>query len=638
MKSILFSLMAAAVFFLNACSSAPAKKDDVSSVQGSPVEMKTPQKIQPEVPRIDSLPQNIDAAHESFIRASILELHGEKSLANVFWQHAAESDPYNRFLAFKLAEIIYAGGADSLALVQAQHGNTLPGKVTSSQLALLAHLYVKAGQADSCRKYFNAALDSSRYQDMSLLYDYSLFLEAVHDEKELVRVYDLLLPQVNYISSLMQRQLALLLDQGKDSAVVELFGKAHDATGDKALLLKMVQGLAFQKRDAEAWAIVDTLTGSAKEDETMIVLMLGTIGDKEGARAYDFLKKKYYEDKVRTPVITSFLGYQESIAGQLDSAKAHLLFAAQNMVDQRVYVTNAYHALANISIKEKHYDEAVRYAQMADSVALGGDKMMLAMTYGMAKKYDKAYSMLDSLIAVWDKWTPIAGISDTATMTRMNAEVDANKLQFRHLYARLLTSQAQDIFNGSQGDSAKMAPSLTCRAKAHEFYQYLAAVDSNNMELKTLMAINLERLGRTKESFELFEYLLDSSRAKYVDRPELLNYYGYTLIDMNRSPEEVERGYQMVLQALAGTKTASEAYLDSKAWGLYRKGQYAEALEVMKQVKSDHMEEDFVYWEHLAAIQNALDMKEEAKASYKRLQKLRPKHPDVLQYFKGKKK
>ena len=63
-------------------------------------------------------------------------------------------------------------------------------------------MYVKEGTADSARKYFNLGLDSAHYQDMALLYDYSLFLEIVKDKKELVRVYGILLPQVNYMPSL----------------------------------------------------------------------------------------------------------------------------------------------------------------------------------------------------------------------------------------------------------------------------------------------------------------------------------------------------------------------------------------------------------------------------------------------------
>ena len=159
--------------------------DSVAIAKAVNAKLDSIKKVSAEEP---ALPQNIDAAHESFIRAQEMELRGERALANVFWQHAAESDPNSRYLAFKLAEIMAAQGADSVALLQAQRANRLKGRPTAFQLGLLAHLYVKDGRADSARKYFNAALDTSRYQDMTLLYDYSLFLEAVQDGKELVRI------------------------------------------------------------------------------------------------------------------------------------------------------------------------------------------------------------------------------------------------------------------------------------------------------------------------------------------------------------------------------------------------------------------------------------------------------------------
>lgn len=582
--------------------------------------------------------RNVDAAHESFIRAQEMELRGEKALANVFWQHAAESDPNNRYLAFKLAEIMMAQGADSLALIQAVRAHTLKGRPTASQLGLLAHLYVKDGRADSCRKYFNAALDSSHYQDMSLLYDYSLFLEAVQDSKELVRIYDLLLPQVNYMPTLFQRQLKLLLDLHRDSAVVELFGKGHEATGDKKMLLQMVQGLVFQQRLKEVQAVADTLTSSTEEDESIIVLLMSALAETDRDAAYAMLKKKYYTDHVQTPMLASFLGHYEHLYGNLDSAKVLLKHAAEHLPEQRVYVTNAYHALSTIAFKEKKTKDAVRYAEKADSVALGGDKAMLALTYGTAGMYPKAYKMLDSLIMVWDKWTPMEGIADSASMTRMVADVKRNRLQFRSVYARLLSAEAQELVQKDAYDSGRIKKANALRERAHDLYAYLVAADSTDMNIRMLMAMNLERMERFDESFKVFEYLLDSTRAKRVDRPEILNYYGYTLIDMNRSPEELDRGIAMVDEALATEKTKqpSEAYLDSKAWGLYRKGQFAEALEVMKLIKSPRFDEDYVYWEHMALIQEALGLKAETKAAYKKLQKLQPRHPAVKKYFKKK--
>ena len=449
---------------------------------------------------------NVDAAHESFIRAQEMELRGEKALANVFWQHAAESDPKSRYLAFKLAEIMMSQGSDSLALLQAQRAQKLKGRATASQLGILAHLYVKDGRADSARKYFNAALDSSRYQDMTLLYDYSLFLEAVQDSKELVRVYDMLLPQVNYMPTLFQRQLKLLLDLGKDSAVVELFEKGHEATGDKKMLLQMVQGLVFQKRLKEVQAIVDTLTESTLEDESMVVLLMSALAENNKRdSAYAMLKKKYSVDQVRTPLLANFLGQYENVYGDLDSAKVHLKYAAENMADQRVYVTSAYHTLSAIAFKEKKTKDAVRYAEKADSAAMGGDKVSLAMTYGTAGMYNKAYKMLDSLIVVWDKWTPMEGIADSASMFRMKMDVERNRRQFRNVYARILCVEAQEIWQKDIGDSAKIKKSLALRERADEFYKDLASRDSSDLQTRVVRAMNLERMERYDEAFAIFE-------------------------------------------------------------------------------------------------------------------------------------
>lgn len=609
--------------------------DSVAIAKAVNAKLDSIKKVSAEEP---ALPQNIDAAHESFIRAQEMELRGERALANVFWQHAAESDPNSRYLAFKLAEIMAAQGADSIALLQAQRANLLKGRPTASQLGLLAHLYVKDGRADSARKYFNAALDTSRYQDMTLLYDYSLFLEAVQDGKELVRIYDLLLPQVNYMPTLFQRQLKLLLDQHKDSAVVELFAKGHEATGDKKMLLQMVQGLVFQKRLKEVRAVVDTLTESTPEDESMVVLLMSSLAETNRDSAYAMLRKKYLDDGVRTPILANFLGHYEHLFGNLDSAKVHLKYAAENIADQRVYVTGAYHTLSAIAFKENKPKEAVRYAEKADSVALGGDKAQLALTYGTAGMYGKAYKMLDSLIAVWDKWTPMEGIADSASMKRMAYDVERNRRQFRSVYARILCVEAQEIWQKDIGDSARVKKSLALRERADVFYRELAAKDSADLGIRVLMAMNLERMDRYDEAFAMFEYILGFAEPQ-VDVAEVLNYYGYTLIDLNRTPEELDKGIALVEKALLQSakykdSEPSEAYVDSWAWGLYRKGKFAEALETMKQIKSPRFDEDFVYWEHMAAIQDALGMTAEAKASYKKLKKLQPHHPAVKKYFK----
>lgn len=630
-------LFGALLLSMVACSSTP-KKQELSS---EPVVLTAADSavIQKAIEK-KVYPQNLDIAHESFIRAQEMELRGEKQLAEVFMQRAYEADPGNRYLAFTMAQHLFAHGSDSAAFALAKEASSLNGQVRSSDLALLAKLYVKEGIADSARKYFKAALDSSKNQDMSLVYDYSLFLEAVQDKEELVRVYDLLLPQINYIQSLFQRQVRLLLDLGRDSALVDLFGRAHEATGDMALLEKMVQGLVLQQRVDEARAIADTVSGSNELAESIILMVYPALGGKDRNAAFELLMKKYYEDGVKTPLIAYHLGNQEYAANMKDSARVHLTLAYDSLVAEKPnYAAQAARSLAGIAFVEGRKKDGVRYAEMADSILPGGDKEFLAMAYGFAGQYDRAYGLLDTLLKVWSEWRPMEGVADSATVEIMMKKAQANHRRAQSTYASLLVSEAREIEMDGKSDSLKLSRALECRQRAELFWESMIMVDSSDLALKLAMAKNLERMERYEDSFRIFEELLTLDPKSGIDLPDLQNYYGYTLIDLNRSEAEVKKGYELVMKALEleQDSAAREAYLDSQAWALYRMGRFAEALEVMKQIKGESFQDDHVYWEHMGAIYNALGMKSEATAAYQKLLKLRPNH-EAAKEFLGKKK
>ena len=637
MRRVLFSwMLSLAMATLCACSSAPAKKDGVQSKTLTATDSAIIKKV---VEAHESAPKvevDLDAAHEFYILAKNMELRGDSRQADFFWKQAYKADPTSRYLGFGVAERLAHAGEDSLALVEAKKASALKGKKTASQYALLARLYVKAGELDSSRKYFEKGLDESRYQDMPLLYDYSLFLEAVRDEKELVRVYDMLLPKVNYISTLFQRQLSLLLDMGRDSAVVDLFGKAHEATGDKQMLLQKVRGLMAMKRKKEAIAIVDTLTSAKPEDEEMTIMVLASM---TGDSAYAFANKKYYNDGVRTPAVLCFIGQYEYDVGNRDSAKVHLLESVDKLQGQPKYANRAYLGLVNIFAGEHNYDAAIKYAQKSDSVTNGDTRMLLASVYALADKYDKAFPLLDSLKVFWETWKPLPGVVDSANLAQMKNEVQIKYMQVLDIYSRALIGEALDIEKDTRADSAKKARAIADREKAETMLETFFAKDSTYIRGRLSMAMNLERLKRYDESFKHFEVLIKSSDFSPREMASTMNYYGYSLIELNRSPADVEKGYKLVLQALVLEKDgdAKDAYLDSKAWGLYRMARYDEAYQTMQLIDHSKMNRDDVFWEHMAAIQEALGMKKDAAKSYKVLRKLNPKHPAVLKFF-GKKK
>ena len=621
---------------LCACSSAPAKKNDVNSKTLTAADsalIKQVVESQTAAPKVEV---DLDAAHEFYILAKNMELRGDARQADFFWKQAYKADPTSRYLAFGVAERLAMSGEDSLALVEAKKAVNLKGKRSASQYALLARLYVKTGEVDSCRKYFVMGLDSSRYQDMGLLYDYSLFLEAMRDEKELVRIYDLLLPKVNYISTLFQRQLSLLLDLGRDSAVVDLFGKAHEATGDKQMLLQMVRGLVAMKRYKEAIAVVDTLSSAKNEDEEMVIM---TLPYMSGDSAYAFARKKYYNDGVRTPAVLCFIGQYEYDVGQNDSAKVHLLESVGKLQGQPKYANRGYLGLVNIFASEKNYAEAIRYAEKSDSVSKGDTRMLLASVYALADKYEKAFPLLDSLMQFWETWKPLPGVVDSSNLAQLKNEAQIKYLQVLDIYSRALIGEALDIEKDGRADSAKKARAVANREKAETMLEKFFAKDTTYMRVRLSMAMNLERLKRYDESFRQFEFLIKQSGFSPHEMASTLNYYGYSMIELNRTPAEVEKGYKLVLEALVLEQNgeAKDAYLDSKAWGLYRMGRFEEALQVMQLIDHSKMNRDDVFWEHMGAIQEALGLKNEAKKSYKVLRKLNPKHPAVLKFF-GKKK
>ena len=632
----IFSALTLSVLFLNACSSAPAKKSDAANAPQSAE--KTVEAPAAEEPSLQKLPQNLDLAHAAYLQAMNFELRGQRALTDGLIQQAYEADPGSRYLAFEVADRLASHGNDSLALVQAKKANQLRGKKLARQYALLAHLYVKDGSADSARKYFNLGLDSSHYQDMSLLYDYSLFLEIVKDKKELVRVYDLLLPQVNYVPSLFQRQFALLAEMHRDSALVDLLGAAYNVQGDKMMLQQMVQILLMQKRVAEAKAIADTVTSSDEISEKIVVGVMTTIADKNRDSAFTFLKKKYYADSVQTPILLNFLGHYEFLGLELDSAKVHLKQAAEQLKDKPVYVVNAFRALTSIALNENDKKNAVYYALKADSASFGAEKPMLVMTYGYVGEYRKAYTMLDSLLAVWSQWKPPVGV-DSTEANSMRLQADRMHRQFRNSYARIYTIEASEIEKNVDATDSMKAYAKDARERAELFWESLLLSDSTDMGTRYYMAMNLERMKRIDESFAMFELLLKQPKSSGLDFPEIMNYYGYSLIDENRSAAEVDRGLNLVLKALEKVDNPESklAYLDSKAWGLYRKGKFQEAYDTMKLIDEKKMADDAVFWEHLASIQAALDLKTEATASYKKLLKLNPKHPGAKAYLSGKK-
>jgi len=86
--------------------------------------------------------------------------------------------------------------------------------------------------------------------------------------------------------------------------------------------------------------------------------------------------------------------------------------------------------------------------------------------------------------------------------------------------------------------------------------------------------------GNILNALDKMKTLMDKSIALGVNDPMYLNYYGYTLIEHDFN---IDRGIKLVRKALSMSPN-DIYYLDSLAWGLYKKGKCAQALKFMKVV------------------------------------------------------
>jgi tetratricopeptide (TPR) repeat protein len=84
----------------------------------------------------------------------------------------------------------------------------------------------------------------------------------------------------------------------------------------------------------------------------------------------------------------------------------------------------------------------------------------------------------------------------------------------------------------------------------------------------------------TAQVLQTMSRLFDRAFEQGDKKGVYLNYYGYTLIDHDM---DIDKGIDLVRRAL-GKEPNNPYYLDSLAWGLYKKGQCKNAFKLMRQV------------------------------------------------------
>lgn len=573
-----------------------------------------------------------EIAHGSFLQALALENQGEFGLAEQFLSHAWNADPDNRFLAFAVLELMDRRGASEEALSLAEKAKDLKGKKTSGQYALLGRIYSGASQLDSALSFYKKAVEANE-RNFRAMYEYSLLLEIVRDKEELMRVYGILLPQIGYPESMLERQVSLLAEAKRDSALVDLFDDVYNERGDRAFLESKIRLLFKMKRFEEALGAVEEFRAdSAYADDTLSVkfLMAAYVDLKKDSVLLDSLRAIYK----RHPSQEYFLlhvALMETKLDMRDQAKVHWA----RLAESPRYNATANGMLSAYALEEGDSSASLRYLETAYKENPRDYYRPLLNRYVDRLDFPKAYGVLDSAEAFWRK-----RMESTETLDSVRAVLAQKSLNSLRLFDSVLAGQIASVHSDygfvlqenamelekipASSENLRKAAELRKRSSAY----FVEAIKLGGERPAVLLAhgANLFSADLVDSAIAVFDRILEMDSLNSA----AMNYLGYSLVDLNRNAEELRRGSDLIDRALA--LDSNLAFMDSKGWALFREGKYEAALSLMERLESKAAadgEEEWLYKDtsvfvHLAAICQALSQNERALEYYRKVLKIDP--------------
>jgi len=211
------------------CSSSPKPDVSANAANAEPkIDMAA------ELAKIDTMlkadtPSKV-VAHESYLRALDMVEDGKIVFAELFYKRALANEPTSHFLLDELIKILLKQNKSGEAFPLLKLAVQSP-KATGDNFLFLARLYRENGTLDSSALYYKKASDKIN-GNLGVLYEYAQLLELLQNYHELKRIYDILLPELDYPPRLLEKQLFLYDKTGApDSATAVLLGEAFKANG-----------------------------------------------------------------------------------------------------------------------------------------------------------------------------------------------------------------------------------------------------------------------------------------------------------------------------------------------------------------------------------------------------------------------
>lgn len=349
----------------------------------------------------------------------------------------------------------------------------------------------------------------------------------------------------------------------------KIYHTLYDQSHKKIYLMEEA-GLAFILNDQDAPALIAEGLKKYPDEKNFIRLLVG-----------QYVKDKRYEDAEKE--ILKLI--------QIDKTVQHLSIAG------------------NLYLQMKDYNFALKYFESAYKEEPSEELLIniVELLYRFLGRKDDAVAYLETyasiegcgnstcfkLVEIYGRDRNVKGLIATykKLYKQYQNEEFAKKIVELLLYSKDI-KEAIKFLEKTQHNLDMLLDIYATQKRFPDAYKLAERLysESKNLDYLGKMAIyeyEINKKNLTPEILQSISLKFNEVTSKLHDSV-YFNYYGYLLIDHNL---DIKKGLSLVQEALK-LEPNSPYYLDSLAWGLYKLGNCAEAMEIMKYFGDNIYEEE----------------------------------------------
>jgi len=358
-------------------------------------------------------------------------------------------------------------------------------------------------------------------------------------------------------------------ESGELAQSKKIYEILYQVTGKKEYLIQEAKDTLLQKSDPahSIDSLVKWVTAHPQERDVALYRMLvalyiqqGSLVDAENVADAYLSVDAPIEDQVAVAALKLELGKPDEAAEILKRAyqkneDEKILLQLADILEKNLQRPKEAAVLLDTHI-EQHQDSSIGvYFKLIELYAKEKDLKKVEELYKKLYKKDPQKYFLQKIIEISLYRNDIDGVIAFLEQSPGNEEILFTFYKEKKKYNKAIAT-AQKIY------------------KKTENVKWLAEEGMLVYEhAKQSRAVNPAALKKMR-------HLLEEALEKGLNDALYLNYYGYTLIDHDL---DIDRGIVLVNKALKQDPT-NTYYMDSLAWGLFKKGKCDKAYKIMKQV------------------------------------------------------